>query len=90
MFRRLLWVAALSVIICTLFCERGVNERFIAFLKEEQRMRDRIQHPYVLRDSLEALEKRFRIDKDAELEYLEKHPDLWVEVLKALRNEHEE
>jgi hypothetical protein len=81
------WFLATVALIGAISCKRGVNERFIAFLKEEQRMRDRIQHPYVLQDSLEALEQRFKINKDAELEHLKKNPDLWVEVLKAFMNE---
>jgi hypothetical protein len=50
-------------------------------------MRDRISDPTVLQDSLKVAEKKFRINRQAELDFLKKHPDQWVEVLKALRNE---
>jgi len=87
MHRRLLCLVSLLLICFAVHCKKTINKRFVNFLKAEQLMRDRISDPIQLRDSLEILQQKYRIDREKEITYLKDHPEQWVILLKALRNE---
>lgn len=74
------------LLLCTMSCKKNVNQRFVDYLKAEKNMRSRIKDPVTLQDSLTILQKKYRIDRAEEMEFLREHPEQWVILLKALRN----
>lgn len=71
-----------------LFCKKAdYNPKLVDYLKAERNLRINIIQEQELNDSLITLQKRFRIDVKEELKKLEKKPEAWVKLLKALDNE---
>jgi hypothetical protein len=55
------------------------------YLKEEKRLRENESSAQALRDSLEILQEKYKIDRDAELRKLAEDPSGWVNLLKELK-----
>jgi hypothetical protein len=84
---RSLFIAGACILCCSVGCKKNIDPAFIEYLKAEQKLRDRLNNSPALDDSLAFLEKRFGIDREAELKFLKNNPEQWAVVLKALRNE---
>jgi hypothetical protein len=66
--------------------QNGATRRFAAYLGQERNLRQTIYDESALNDSLEALQKRFAIDRTRQLERLSKNPENWLHLLEALEN----
>jgi len=79
-------IILISIII--LYCSKDNNSyKFAQYLREEQALRKRLARSPELKDSIQALQKRYQIDREKELKKLKKQPELWLKLLKGLRIE---
>ncbi|MCX7995485.1 MAG: hypothetical protein N3A65_06930 [candidate division WOR-3 bacterium] len=71
-----------------LSCSKGdINPRLVDYIKAERELRKKISQDKGLEDSLTAMKKRLKLNKDKELKQLEDRPDLWVKFLNMIDGE---
>ncbi|MEO0122746.1 MAG: hypothetical protein ABIL69_01915 [candidate division WOR-3 bacterium] len=61
------------------------NPKLVDYLNAEREMRKRVSQG--LEDSLYVLQKNFKIDLKKELKKIEKNPEAWTKLLKAIDGE---
>ena len=75
------------VLILLLVCaQKNINRRFVEYLQQEKALRQKILNENALSDSLEALQKRFNIDRAQQLARVSDNPENWLFLLEALEN----
>ena len=79
-----------SIIFFTVFCcghKSEYNPKLVDYLKAERELRKHINQSDILQDSLQILQKSFKINPEKELKKLENNPDIWVKLLKEIDGE---
>ncbi len=80
----------LSITIAVIFlsCTREArNPHLVEYLREERRLRKRIDEKEGLSDSIAILQQRYNIDIEKEISKLNDNPDAWLELLEELKIE---
>jgi len=76
----------LIVILLSVCARKGIDRRFVTYLQQEKALRQKILNENALSDSLEALQKRFNIDRAQQLARVSDNPENWLFLLEALEN----
>lgn len=74
----------LVLILLSVCAQKGIDRRFVAYLQHEKALRQKIHDENVLSDSLEALQKKFDIDRGQLLARVSNNPENWLFLLEAL------
>ncbi len=70
------------------YCKKvEYHPKLVDYLKAEREMRKHITQSQGLEDSLYVLQKNFKIDVKKELKKIEKNPEAWIKLLKAIDGE---
>jgi hypothetical protein len=78
----LLFSMTLAVITCR---KSETTDKFVDYLQEEKKIRERVIEPQELEDSLTALKHRVDIDPDQEISKLHAEPTGWITLLRKLK-----
>jgi hypothetical protein len=85
---RCLLLALLWAVLLPFSCRKPDPTSILAeYLKEEKRLRNKIEDKTVFGDSLKAAQKKYSIDMEQELSRLRKHPEQWPVLLRKLKRE---
>ncbi len=63
------------------------NPKLVEYLKAERALKKRVGPHQGLNDSLKSLQTTLKIDVKKELKKIEKNPELWIKLLKAIDGE---
>lgn len=80
----------LGIIIVVIFLNCGketLNPHLVEYLREERKLRRRINENEGLSDSISLLQQRYNIDIEKEISKLNDNPDRWLELLEELKIE---
>ena len=76
----------LVLILLSVCAQKNIDRRFVEYLQHEKALRQKILNENALSDSLEALQKRFNIDRAQQLARVSDNPENWLFLLEALEN----
>jgi hypothetical protein len=80
----------LSIIVAVIFLNCGKethNPHLVEYLREERKLRRRINENEGLSDSISLLQQKYNIDIEKEISKLNNSPDRWLELLEELKIE---
>lgn len=74
------------MILLSVCAQKNIDRRFVVYLQQEKALRQKINDENALSDSLEALQKRFNIDRAQQLARVSDNPENWLFLLETLED----
>lgn len=76
------------LLIASIFCSnQNYNPHLVEYLRAEMELRKRVSIEQGLEDSINVLQKKYRIDLKKEFARLSDQPQAWYRLIKELRSE---